>query len=107
MKHDKPSIGDLLRRLIDDGKSYAAAELELAKERTFAEVEAYRRAAIWAGLAAVAGMALLIGFSVALVIVLASLLGPYVGALVALLLLGALGGFFGWRAMKAWEGARE
>lgn len=107
MKHDKPTIGDLLGQLIDDGKSYAAAELDLAKERTLAEVEGYRRAAIWAGLAAVAGMALLIGFSVALVVVLASMLGPYVGALVALLLLGGLTGFLGWRAMKAWEAARE
>ena len=107
MKQDKPTIGNLLWQLVDDGKAYAAAELDLAKERTLAELETYRRAAIWAGLAAVAGIALLIGLSVALILVMASLLGPYFGPVAALVVLGGLAAFFGWRALTAWRSARD
>lgn len=106
MKQDKPSIGGLLGQLIDDGRAYATAEVEVAKERTLAQIASYRQAAIWAGLAIVAGTALLIGSAVALVLVLANLLGPYLGAFVALLLLAAMTAFLGWRAMKALEKTR-
>lgn len=86
------SIGEMVGQVLDDGRAYAQAEIDLVKVRAQAEVNRYRRAAILGGAAAAFGLAALVAFAITLVIGFARLLGPVGGGVAAVLLL-ALGGY--------------
>ncbi len=86
------SIGDMVGQVLDDGRAYAQAEIELVKVRAQAEVNRYRRAAVLGGAAAALGLAALVAFAMTLVIGFARLLGPFGGGAAAVLLL-ALGAY--------------
>lgn len=85
---DGRSIGEMIGQVLDDGRAYAQAELDLAKIRAQAEVNRYRRAAILGGAAAALGLAALVAFALTLVIGFARLLGPFGGGVAAVLVLG-------------------
>lgn len=89
---EEPSVGDLVERLIDDGRAYAEAEVALARARVEQKVAGYRSAAIYGGAALVAALTALVCLAVTLVLALASLIGPLAGGLAATLLVGALAG---------------
>lgn len=89
---DEPSIRETFGQLLDDGRAYARAELDLVKLRARAEVNRYRKAAIFGGVAAALALAALVAFAMTLVIGFARLLGPFGGGGAAVLLLG-LGAF--------------
>ena len=81
------SIRDTVGQLLDDGRAYARAEIDLAKLRARLEVARYRKAAVLSGVAAALGLAALVAFAMTLVIGFARLLGPFGGGAVAVLVL--------------------
>ena len=85
---DEPSIRETFGQLLDDGRAYARAEIDLAKLKARAEVNRYRKAAILGGVAAALALAALVAFAMTLVIGFARLLGPFGGGAAAVLLLG-------------------
>lgn len=89
---DEPSIRETVGQLLDDGRAYAQAEIDLAKLKAQAQVARYQKAAIFGGIAAAFGLAALVAFAMTLVIGFARLLGPFGGGAVAVLVLG-LGAF--------------
>lgn len=89
---EEPSVGDLVERLIDDGKAYAEAEARLARARVEQKLLGYRSAAIYGGAALVAALTALVCLAVTLVLALASLIGPLAGGLAATLLVAAVAG---------------
>ena len=82
-----PSIRETVGQLLDDGRAYAEAEIDLAKLKARGEVARYRKAAILGGIAAALGLAALVAFAMTLVIGFARLLGPFGGGAVAVLVL--------------------
>lgn len=85
------SIGDLFHQLVDDGRSFVGAEVNLYKQ-----VALYRAGKAKIGIAALAGGGLLafaglIAFMVGLVMGLANLIGPVAGGLVVLAVTGIIG----------------
>ena len=85
---DEPSIRETFGQLLDDGRTYARAEIDLAKLRARVEANRYRKAAVLGGVAAALGLAALVAFAMTLVIGFARLLGPVGGGIAAMLLLG-------------------
>ena len=86
------SIGETIAQVLDDGRAYAQAEVDLLKVRAEAEVNRFRKAAILGGAAAALALAALVAFALTLVIGFARLLGPFGGGVAAVLLL-ALGAY--------------
>lgn len=80
------SIGDLVARLFDEGKSYVEAEAKLLQLKAKAQVTKYMPAAKLGGAAAIFALAALVALAVTLVIGLAQLLGPFGGGLLAVAL---------------------
>lgn len=90
------SIGELASQLIDDGKAYARAELDLAKAIA---AEKGRMAAIGVGLLVVAlfvAMAGLNALCVAVFVAIAYHLGPLLGGLITFVIVCAIAGGLGW-----------
>ena len=85
---DEPSIRETFGQLLDDGRAYARAEVDLAKLKVRAEAKRYRKAAMLGGVAVALGLAALVAFAMTLVIGFARLLGPIGGGVAAVLLLG-------------------
>lgn len=107
MVEEDGSIRNLVGRLIDDGKAYAKAEIDLARLRIEGEVVGYRRAAILASFGAIFGMAAIVCLSLTLVLALADVLGPLLGGLLATALVGAIAGlliFLGYRSIEKSDG---
>jgi hypothetical protein len=89
-------IGDLVRELIDEGKAYAMAELDVVKAIARAKGKAL---ALPAGLFAAALILALAGITAlaaGLVIALAKFVGPFAAGLIGLLLFAGLAGGCGW-----------
>ena len=84
---DDRSIGEMIGQILDDGRSYAQAEIDLAKVRAKAEVNRYRRAAMLGGAAAALALAALVAFAMTLVIGFARWFGPFGGGAAAVLIL--------------------
>ncbi len=107
------SIGDLFGRLIDDGKSYAKAEIDL-----YRQIALHRAARARTGLIALAAGAVLLLSSLTalilgLVLGLAEWIGPWLAGLAVAALLALTGylairfGIAGLRALKGDEAERE
>ena len=82
------SIGELIGQVLDDGRSYAQAEIDLFKVKAKAEVGRYRKAAVLGGAAAALALAGLVAFAITLVVGFAQLLGPVGGGAAAVAILG-------------------
>ena len=107
------SIGDLFGRLIDDGKSYAKAEIDL-----YRQIALHRAGRARTGLIALAAGAVLLFSSLTalilgLVLGLSLWIGPWLAGLAVALLLALTGyaairfGLAGLRALKGDEAERE
>jgi len=66
----------LVSQLVDDGRSFVAAEIDLVKARASDKVTRYRNAAIFFAVAGVLALAALIALLVGLVMTLTPLTGP-------------------------------
>jgi fatty acid desaturase len=104
-EEDKP-IGELFGRLIDDGKAYAQAEIDLVRARAEDEAERAKLPAILGAGAFAFGMAAVIALVMTIVLTLASLLGPLVGGLLATLIAAAIAAGLGLSAVNRWKAPR-
>lgn len=97
-------IGDLVGRLIDQGKGYARAEVGLARAIAAAKVDAAKLPAILLGAALLFVIAGVVVFCITIALALATLIGPLAGGLIATLIAFAIAGllaFVGVRKLKA------
>lgn len=92
----EPSIGDLASRLVDDGKAYAKAELEVARATAIVKANALRTPAILFAVAAFVAMAALNALAVAIFVTLDRAMHPLLAGLVAFLLIGSVAGILAW-----------
>ena len=96
-------IGELFGRLIDDGKAYAKAEVDLVRARALAQADRAKLPAILGGAALGFGFAGVIALVLTLVLSLASLIGPLLGGLLATAITLLIAGGLGLAAMKSWK----
>jgi hypothetical protein len=89
-------IGELVSQLVDDGKAYAQAEIDLVKAIAADKAAAARTAAIFLGLALFIAFGAIVALSVGIVLALATLIGPLLGGVVAFVLIGAVAALLGW-----------
>lgn len=101
---DEAPIGELFGRLIDDGKAYAHAEVDLVRARAESQVERAKLPLILGGAALAFGFASIIALVLTLVLALASVLGPLGGGLLATLIAVLIAGGLGFAALKSWQG---
>ena len=101
VEEEKP-IGELVSRLIDEGKAYGRAELGLVRAHAEVAVDRVKRPAISLGVAVAFAIAGVIALIMTLVFALASLLGPLAGGLLATLAAFAISGLFAWIAQRQW-----
>ena len=104
-QEDKP-IGETFGRLIDDGKAYVRAEVNLVRTRVDLEVERFRPVAILAGAAVLCALAALVALAVTLVIALASLIGPLAGGIAATAIFVVIAGFLAYIAKSSLDRSR-
>ena len=93
--NDRP-IGELVSQLVDDGKAYAKAEIDLVKAIAADKAAEARTAAILLGLALFIAFGAMVALCVGIVLALATLIGPLLGGVVAFILIGAVAGLLGW-----------
>ena len=93
-------IGDLVRQLVDDGKAYAKAEIEVAKAITNARI----RALIWpAGLiftAMLVAQSAVTIFAAGIFFELYKVIDPILAGLLAFILFAAVAGGLSWYAIR-------
>ena len=105
-QEDKP-IGETFGRLIDDGKAYVRAEVDLVRTKLDLEVERFRPVAILGAAALLCAVAALVALAVTLVIALASLIGPLAGGLAATAIFVAVAGLLAYLAKSSLEKSRS
>ena len=98
------SIGDLIGRIVEDGRQLVGAELKLLKAKGMVEVRRTRRSAVLFGAAAVFAIAALVAFAVGMTLSLASVVGPLLGGLAATLLFAAVAALLVRQGLKKLEG---
>ena len=87
---DVRSLGDDVRALIDDGKTYLEAELQFQKTRAAFVADRARSTVVFGAIAALLGLLALVGLTVGAIIALTPLLTAWgASALVVALLLAA------------------
>ncbi len=103
---DEAPIGELFGRLINDGKAYATAELDLVRARAEGQVDRAKLPLILGGAALAFGFASVIALILTLVLTLAGLLGPLGGGLLATLIAILVAAGLGLAAVKSWKAGR-
>jgi hypothetical protein len=98
------SFGELATQLLDDAKTYARAEIDLAKAIAADKSKSLRIAAILLLVAACVAIGALNALCVAIFVLLATLIGPLLGGIAAFVLIGIVAGIFGW---FGWKKLRE
>ena len=99
---DRP-IGETVARLVDEGKAYARAELDLARARVEIRLDRFRAVALLGGLALLLAIGALIALTMTAVMTLAGLLGPLGGGLLATALIAALAAAQAYMAKARWD----
>ncbi len=82
----EPPIGELVGRMIDQGKGYARAEIGLARAIATAKVDAAKVPALLLATALLFVIGGVVTFCITLALALATLIGPLAGGLVATLI---------------------
>jgi Putative Actinobacterial Holin-X, holin superfamily III len=93
---ESPSIGELVRRLVGDGKAYADAEIGLLKAIANAKAKALVLPAVLLGVAFILALAAVTALSVGVVIALAKFTGPLLAGIVGLVIFAAVATGLGW-----------
>ena len=93
-------VGDLVHELIENGKAYARAEVDLVKTMATAKIGAFKLPAILFGGAFLLALAAVTALAVGIANSLATLIGPLAGGLVAFLLLAAGAGALAWMGVR-------
>jgi hypothetical protein len=100
VEHDQASIGDLFGRLIDQGKGYARAEVDLAKAIATAKVDTLKLPVAFFAAALLFVIAGVVTFCITIALALATLIGPLAGGLVATVVAFAIAGGLAFVAVK-------
>lgn len=89
-------VGELVHELIEEGKAYARAEIDLAKAIATAKGRALILPAVLFGVAFICTLAAITALAVGLVIALAKFIGPLAAGGVGLLIFAGLAAGLGW-----------
>jgi lysozyme family protein len=106
MNGDVP-IGQLFSQLVDDGKRYARAEVELYKAKAADKAEPVKWAAIYGGAAVTLALSAVTALLVGLILALETLIGPLGATLTVVLVTLAIAGVLGWMAYNKVKEARR
>lgn len=104
------SIGELVRRLIEDGRAYARAELDLVKRIARHRANRAKSGAVLLGVGVTLLLCSLTALVLALVLGLATLIGPFAAGIAVFLVLAIAGGLLartGARGLAALGGDEE
>ena len=89
-------VGELVHELIEDGKAYARAEIDLYKAIAAAKGKALILPAILFGAAFICALAAVTALAVGVVIALAKFIGPLAAGILSLLIFLGMAGGLGW-----------
>ena len=100
---DERPIGELVQELVEEGKAYASAELDVVKAIAAAKARALVVPAILFGAAFVLALAAVTALAVGVVLALAKFVGPLAAGAVGLLIFAAIAGGCGWYGYRRLE----
>ena len=89
-------VGELVSQLIDEGKAYARAEIDLLRAIGTAKARALVLPAILFGAAFLCALAAITALAVGVVIGLAKFIGPLAAGFIGMLIFAAIAGGLGW-----------
>jgi hypothetical protein len=89
-------IGELVNELIEEGKAYARAEIDLAKAIANAKAKALALPAALFGFAFIVALASVTALAVGVVMALARYIGPLAAGFIGMLIFAAISGGLGW-----------
>lgn len=89
-------IGDLVHNVVEDGKSYAKAEIGLAKAIAAAKGKAIGIGAALVVAAFVFALAAITALAVGVVIALETFVGPFAAGFLGMLIFAVVAGILGW-----------
>jgi protein-S-isoprenylcysteine O-methyltransferase Ste14 len=89
-------IGELVHELIENGKTYARAEIYLAKTIAAAKGKALAIPAAMFGVAFICALAAVTALAVGVVLALETFIGPLAAGFVGMLIFAAITGLLGW-----------
>lgn len=103
---DERPIGEVVHQLIDEGKAYAKAEVDLAKAQALAKAGELKVPAILLFGALLFAQAAVTVLAVAVALGLAPLIGPFGGGLVAVLMAGGVAALLAWLGVQKLQGRK-
>jgi len=89
-------VGELVHELIEHGKAYARAEVDLLKAIVAAKGKALVLPAALFGAAFFLALAAIVGLALGVVMALASLIGPLAAGFAGMLIFAGIAGGLGW-----------
>ena len=89
-------VGELVHELIEEGKAYARAEIDLAKAIAGAKAKALVLPAALFATAFVLALAAVTALALGVVLALAKFIGPLLAGIVGLIVFAAIAGGLGW-----------
>ena len=89
-------VGEIVHQLVEDGKAYAQAEIDLAKAIALAKADAFKLPAILFGAAFVFLQAAVCVLAVSIYLSLIPAVGPFLAGLLAFLIFGGAAGGLAW-----------
>lgn len=95
---EEQGIGDLVHRLVEDGKAYAHAEVDYYKTVGTERAKALKTPVILGGLALFFAHAALLALVATLFVALATMMSDPLAGLLTVAILGLVGGFLGYLA---------
>ena len=103
---DERPIGEVVSDLVEQGKAYAKAEVELAKAQALAKAGELKVPAILFFTALLFAQAAVTVLAVTIALALAPAIGPLLGGLVAVLVAGGAAALLGWLGMQRLQGRK-
>lgn len=97
---EETPVGDLVHELVEEGKAYAKAELDVARAMATAKAKALKLPGMLFAAAFLLGMAAITALSVGIAMALATLVGPLAGGVLAFLLFAGIAGGLAWYGVK-------
>ena len=89
-------VGELVHELVEEGKAYAQAEIDLAKAIAAAKARALALPAAVFAVAFIVALAAVTALAVGVVIALAKFLGPLLAGIAGLVIFAAIAGALAW-----------
>ena len=96
---DQP-VGELISRVLEDGKAYALAELNVVKAIAEEKASAFKMPAIAAVAALLVSQAAIIVLALGITMALATLVGPLLAGIIGFLVFAGIAGSLGWWAFS-------